>query len=418
MKRDWFVFAALFATSVPSLTAAQNPFAQMAETRKAIIAKDTTKAFALLDSIGAVAPQHPNYLYLRAHANGMAGRHAEARASIEQLLKWDPRFARSALRDTAVAAVRREFAHVDSLARLAEQPISNGSVLATISERDLIAEGTAWDPFTRSVLVGSLNKHKIVAINPAGIVTDRVVAGAQGLRSVVGIHVDSARRTLWAASNSRFDTPSDSTPSALYAFDAATGAYKAKMAVPGTGKHFLNDITTGRDGTVYVTDTQAGRVWFLMPGSTELRELTALGKVLSPNGITISTDGRVLFVADVDHIKALDISTRRTWKVAVPDSINVSGIDGLAFHRNELIAHHPLSYWRIARYSLDPAWQRITGRRLIEANTPDVRTSTTGEVVGDDYVYIGNSQIDRMNSKTIDATTMDPIRVYRITRLQ
>ena len=183
--------------------------------------------------------------------------------------------------------------------------------------------------------------------------------------------------------------------------------------MPGSERHFLNDITTGGDGTVYVTDTQAGRVWFAAPGSTELRELSALGKVFSPNGITISSDGRVLFVADVDHIQAFDIASSRTWRVAVPDTFNVSGIDGLAFHRNALIAHHPLSYWRIVRYSLDPGWLRITGRRVIDANTPDIRTSTTGEVVGEDYIYIGNSQIDRMNAKTIDSSTMEPVRIYR-----
>jgi hypothetical protein len=29
-------------------------------------------------------------------------------------------------------------------------------------------------------------------------------------------------------------------------------------------------------------------------------------------------------------------------------------------------------------------------------------------------VWIGNSQIDRMNAKTIDAATMEPIRIYRV----
>jgi hypothetical protein len=125
----------------------------------------------------------------------------------------------------------------------------------------------------------------------------------------------------------------------------------------------------------------------------------------------------VLFVADADRIQALDIRAGSTWRLATPDSVNVAWIDGLAFAGGALIAHHPLSFWRIARYSLEPGWRRIDGRQLLEANTPDGRTSTTGEVVGDDYVYIGNSQIDRMNAKTIDAATMEPIRIYRVRRL-
>jgi hypothetical protein len=122
----------------------------------------------------------------------------------------------------------------------------------------------------------------------------------------------------------------------------------------------------------------------------------------------------VLFVADVDHIRALDIQSGSAWRIATPDSIGVAWIDGLAFAGGALIAHHPLSFWRLARYSLDPTWHRIESRQLLEANTPDGRTSTTGEVVGDDYVYIGNGQIDRMNARTIDAATMDPIRMYRV----
>ena len=135
--------------------------------------------------------------------------------------------------------------------------------------------------------------------------------------------------------------------------------------------------------------------------------------MLSPNGITISTDGRVLFVSDADHIRAHELATGRTWRLAQPDSVATSGIDGLAFHNGALIAHQPLSFWRVARYQLDAALRSITGRTLIEANTPDGRTSTTGELVGSDYVFIGNSQIDRMNQRQIDAATMQPIRIYR-----
>ena len=80
------------------------------------------------------------------------------------------------------------------------------------------------------------------------------------------------------------------------------------MPVPDGGAHFLNDIVTGPDGTVYVTDTNAGRVWVARPGATVLQPFTAIGPLVSPNGITISTDGRTLFVADVDHVRGLDLA--------------------------------------------------------------------------------------------------------------
>jgi len=343
---------------------------RMPEVRRLIQARDARGALTLLRTIETRVPDHPNVAFLRAHAYGTAGILDSAEIDIRRLLHWDARYAQLALRDSSVATLRTRFPDIDSLAARAGRPVSTASVWATIAEPDLVAEGTAYDPATRSVLIGSLNKYKIVAIGPDGTVSDRVAPATGGIRSIAGIHVDSVRGILWAASNARFDTPADSTPSALYAFDARTGAFRHRVAVPAGGAHFLNDITTSPDGTVFVTDSRAGRLWTAHPAERTLRDVGAIGPLLAPNGITISTDGRVLFLSDADHIRGHELATGRTWRLAQPDSIGTSGIDGLAFHGDALIAHHPLSFWRIARYQLDPTLRSITGRTLIEANTP------------------------------------------------
>lgn len=408
-----FSAVALFGV-LPAGLFAQSALERMPAVRREIIAGNAERALRMLDTIASAVPNHPNVPYLRAHALGRAGKMSEATEAIQSLVRLDARYAQAALRDSTVISLRTTFPTVDSLAALASRPVSRATVWTSIAERDLIAEGTAYDPGTKSVLIGSLNKHKIIAIAADGSVKDRVAAGTAGIRSIAGIHVDATRNNLWAASNARYDTPTDSTRSALYAFDARSGAFRKRLALPDSSRpHFLNDIATGTDGTVYVTDTQDGRVWRALPGENVLQHFAAIGSLISPNGITISTDGRILFVADVDHVRGLELSNGQSWRIAVPDTFGVTGIDGLAFVNGALIAHHPLSFWRIAPYSLDATGRRITSRELIEANTPDSRTSTTGEVVGTDYVFIGNSQIDRMNLKTIDAVTMEPIRIYR-----
>jgi len=410
------VVLALVAT--PSVLPAQGPIsAALQEVRRNTAAGDHARAVFLADSLLSRVPYHPSVVLARAVALARAGRRSDAVAAVRQLLRWDPRYARRALQDSALVPLHAEFRHavLDSLVALVDRPIARGHVWAVLAERDLIPEGTAWDPATRSVLVGSLNKNKIVAIAPDGSVTDRVPAGSHGLGSVAGIHVDRTRGVLWVTSNARFDQAQDTTRSRLFAFDAATGAFRSAYAAPGPRGHFLNDLTTGPDGAVYVTDSRAGRVWVRRPGRTALEPFTAAGDVLAPNGITTSTDGRHLFVADVGHIQVVSLESGQRWRLAMPDSIHLAGgIDGLAFVGDALIAHHPLVFWRIVRYRLDPAYRAITGRELLEANTPDSRTSTTGEVAGDHYVFIGNGQIDRMNARTIDSATMDPVRMYRI----
>lgn len=407
-------FALVLSLLVPAVGGAQGPIERMAEVRREITAGNAIRALAILDTIAAVVPDHPNVPYLRAHALGRAGRMPEAEEAIRTLLRRDPRYAGLALRDSSVIALRARFPEVDSLVAAVSRPVSNARVWATIAEPDFLPEGTAYDPATRSVLVGSLNKYRVVAIAPDGSVSDRVAPGAGGVRSIAGIHVDTVRGVLWVASNARFDTPADSTPSALFAFDARTGAFRSRTPVPDGAPHFLNDVVTTGDGTVYVTDTRAGRVWRARPGAKALEPFTAIGPLVSPNGITVSSDSRVLFVADVDHVRGHDLASGTSWRIATPDSVGANGIDGLAFAGGALIAHHPLSFWKVARYPLDDTFRRITGREQIEANTPDSRTSTTGEVVGGEYVFIGNSQIDRMNLRTIDARTMEPIRMYRV----
>lgn len=397
------------------------PFDRVAEMRRESAAGNHARAIALADSMVALVPRHPNALFERAGLLLAAGRDEAAERDVRQLLRWDARYARFALRDTAFTRLRARLADVDvaALAARADVPISTGEAWATIAERDLVLEGSAWDPVTRSMLVGSLHKNVVLAVAPDGRVSDRVRRGDHGLNSVVGIHVDSARGTLWVTSVRRFDTPADTASAALFAFDVATGAFRRRVNAPDPNA-FLNDLTTGPDGTVYVTDSRGGGVWALRPAASAFERVTATGRTPAPNGITITPDGRHLFVSDMDRIVVADLREGRSWALEVPDSVIVTGIDGLAFVRGSggaaggaLIAHHPLTFWRIVRYELDPGYRRITDLSYIERNSPDSRTSTTGEVVGDLYYYIGNGQIDRMNQRTIDAATMEPIRLYR-----
>ena len=416
-RSNRLALAGLLLLPGPSSAVTQDAFsalaARLTEARTLSRAGDHDRAIPLVDSLYALLPAYPNMALLRGAAMARAGRDAEAIAMLRRLLAWDPRYARVLLNDSSFAALRSRVADLDIPRRadLAAAPVARARVLGVIEERDFVPEGTAYDPQSRSVLVGSIYKGKVVAIGPDGRVRELIPRGTRGLASVVGVHVDSRRQTLWVAGNARFDIESDTTSPALYAFDVSTGTFRARYPVP-PGRHFLNDVTTLADGTVYLSDSRAGRVWRLSPGARALEPVAALGPLLSPNGIT--TDGRRVFVADLDHIRVFAPETGESWRLSVPDSIDVSGIDGLAWADGSLIAHHwGVTASRIARYPLDAARRSIVGRVLLEANTPDVRTSTTGEVAGSEYVFIGNSQLDRMNARTVDSATMHPVRIYR-----
>ena len=73
---------------------------------------------------------------------------------------------------------------------------------------------------------------------------------------------------------------------------------------------------------------------YLVPANGDgLVEVVPPSTYIFPNGITRSDDGRRLFVAHGGGIDRIDVATGTANPARTPDSLNLSGIDGLAFYR-------------------------------------------------------------------------------------
>jgi hypothetical protein len=98
----------------------------------------------------------------------------------------------------------------------------------------------------------------------------------------------------------------------------------------------------------------------------------------------------------------------------VPDSLNLNGIDGLAFYRNGLIAHQPTWFQRVVRLRLDRRQGRVASWETIERHHPRFAQPTTGEVAGDAYYYIANAQLRRFrDGKIFPWDSLDPVLVLK-----
>jgi sugar lactone lactonase YvrE len=119
-----------------------------------------------------------------------------------------------------------------------------------------------------------------------------------GLASVFGVLADDTSGTLWACSGTLSMPGSDATPapSALHAFDLATGEPQGHYVLPTQGAS-CNDIATAADGTVYATDTANMEVVRLAPGGDALTVWSPAG-AFGPKGGVLDgiamVDGRVL----------------------------------------------------------------------------------------------------------------------------
>jgi sugar lactone lactonase YvrE len=286
----------------------------------------------------------------------------------------------------------------------------------------LTAEGTAWDPKTRTLFLSSLHKRKIVAVDPAGAARDLIASGQDGIGPVVGLEVDPLRRGLWAAS---MVLPEAGIPLAdssfvahglLFHYDVDTGRLRRRYVLPPAGgvRHGFNDLTVLPNGAVYLTDSQAGAIYLVPAGGDDLVEVIPPSTYTFPNGITRSDDGRRLFVAHGGGIDRIEVATRKRIRLQVPDSLNLSGIDGLAFYRNGLIAHQPTWFQRVVRLRLDRRQERVASWKTIERHHPRFAQPTTGEVAGDDYYYIANAQLRRFrDGKIFPWDSLEPVLVLK-----
>jgi sugar lactone lactonase YvrE len=129
-------------------------------------------------------------------------------------------------------------------------------------------EGIAADS-EGSLYAGSLTQGRIVRIAPdTGSVTEFAAPGANGLVSVVGLHV--AGDLVYACSSDPGASALTGTAApALVAFDRRNGEAAGRYDLPQGGA-FCNDIAELLDGTILATDSFAPRIYALRPGSPRL----------------------------------------------------------------------------------------------------------------------------------------------------
>jgi streptogramin lyase len=113
-----------------------------------------------------------------------------------------------------------------------------------------------------------------------------------GLRSLFGVFADDAHGLLWACDNPNLFKRETGT-STLKAFSLKTGQLSAKYDFPTDVPAACNDVAIAKDGTLWVTETLAGRIFVLKPHANELTLYAKSADLVGVDGIAIAGDGSV-----------------------------------------------------------------------------------------------------------------------------
>jgi hypothetical protein len=355
-------------------------------------------------SMAALAPTFPGIVYAVARGFALTGRLEESEQALTQLAASGD--ARDVTTDTVFARLRGrpQFAAAAERLRQNQSAIVRGSMAVELPDPDQLPEAFAYDVARDRFLVGSLAKRKIVALSRDGPVNDFIVA--PGMLRVVGIHIDSVRSQLWFATweprqGSVPDTTDRPSVTRLFKADLTTGRilreYAPRDSVFG---HLFNDLVIAANSDVYITDTDHGWLYCVRASSDTLEVYLRpdATRFANPNGVTLSRDGRGLYVGFTQGIARVDLATRRIALVDTPDTVSAAGVDGLYAYQGVLIGvQHMPTLSRIAEFTLSADGHAIVRSRTLERGSEILRLPTTGQVVGTRFYYIATSQYDRID---------------------
>lgn len=390
------LWGAALVMAQPVQMAAQN--ASSSQEQKKEIPPATALEIHLLEDFLKGQPDDPAALFNLAldyaaigegeRAIGLLEKMAEAHTGMDpqggaargfRSIAMDPRFV------ALVAKIRNE-----------NSPVVRSTPAYLIGERDLAPEGIAFDPVEKKFYVSSLAKDKIVCIHPDGSASDFKASKQDGLGDSLGMKVDAKRHILWVVSDSFKAGPKES-PAGVFQYDLKSGALRFKHQLPGGAPGFLNDVALTSTGEAFASNTATGEVFRMRPDRDGLELFLPAGSVPQANGVAVSNDDRVLFVAGWIGVARVEIATKQFRLLAKPRNISDAGLDGVYFYKGSLVGiqNPDLHPGRIVRYFLNSTWDTIERAEVLETYNPIFDVPTTATIVDDSLFFMANTQLEK-----------------------
>ncbi|MBI2515293.1 MAG: hypothetical protein HYV95_00100 [Opitutae bacterium] len=361
-------------------------------------AGDNVTALAKLKRAAKFAPDYPRIHLELARLHARQNDPAAAFASLRVLadmglafgeLDHDPAFA-ALHNEAAFAALRDAFAANARPLGLA------GETRRSVAGVTGILESVATHPHTGETFFGDVRNRCIWQRTDDGSLK-KFSADDDGLLGVFALKFSADGRTLWASSSAvtamNGYRDSDKSRGFVAEYDLASRKLRRLHPLPADDReHVLGDFAVAADGTLYVTDSTAPVIWRLPPGADALESWISYPWFISLQGAAVSSDGRLLFVADyANGIWRIDPVTRQATALRAPAGSTLFGIDGLYMAPGALLAiQNGITPQRVLRIALTPAGEASAVTVLAQdpQTMPDL---SLGQLAGERFEFIGDS---------------------------
>lgn len=323
-----------------------------------------------------------------------------------------------------VAPMRQHnlYEHLSQLMTQAGEPFGEASIWSSLEADKAMPEAMAHDAESGRIFVGTVRDGLILTTRD-GESWERFAGPVEvaELQAVFDLAVDAERGHLWVASGRipHFQGPEreDGVRSSLLRLDLETGELEREYPLSeGSGRNLLGSLAIAADGAVFAADTQAPVIHRLEPGSDSIEPYFAHQNFTSLRGIALSGDQRLLYVADYETgIFIINAQEReQAWKLAVPDSLNVGGIDGLFWWNDHLVAiQNGISPQRVVRLALGDDGLGVTSVAPIVAAHEEFDTPTFGVMNGQELFFLGGSHWHHVDPQGRSSKPLPEVKVMK-----
>lgn len=371
------------------------------EARRAFEEKDFKSYYSNIEQAYALRPDHPEIIKNLAKACAIND-------SIDKSIKllhriWQMGLTLEIQDDSAYNSLKKDPRYNSIIKRLAlnKLPLNRSDTAFIIKEKGLLTEGIAYDPTSRLFYISSVRKGKILIYQNGEFIGH--LPGFENEGAVLGLKIDPKRKMLWACTSylPQFEKFQDSLKGKTAVVKYSLSSKKIiKRYSPTKNEelHSFGDLTLNSRGDVFITDSYGENIYIVPATSgSELKELPVFEKENQPSsmqGITISEDGRHLFVADyLNGIFRIDLKYMTSIRLKLPYNVTTVGSDGMYYHKGALVAiQNGVEPNRVIRFNLNKDRTAIVSQFFMEANHPAFDEPTLGVIIKDYFYYIASSQ--------------------------
>ncbi len=352
----------------PQLVQIFNRASEAAEQEDWIAARDACLTGLDLD------PNVPALQLYAARTEARLGNETACRAHLEAALRLGATSDLAADDDYAEILKRPGFQDLAARLLANSDPQPPAEVFHRFADDELWPEGIAVDTATGDVYVGSIERHTIFRITPEGSAEELGASSEDGLQEVLGIWVDSHRRTLWAATGEgAYAEPLDGPPrtNELVRYDLEDGRLVQRYPIPDDELRLLNDVVVGPDGTAWATETLRGELYRVRPDG-DLELWRRFPELVYLNGIATSGDGRTLYLGHYGGLSAISVDDGVLSPVRGTD-MALGMVDGLSWVDDQLVMVQNSRHvnFRVVRVDLTEGGRQARGLEVLECGLPE-----------------------------------------------